>query len=112
MSKEDVETVRGSGNVFKDLGHANADLEQSKSILAARIIDILDERELTTRKAATLTGFQHADFSRIRKVDLARFTLDKLVKVFNALDDDNEVFVDFRPRVLAKDASAASQINP
>ena len=111
MSKEDVEIVRGSGNVFKDLGHANADLEQSKSILAARIIDILDERELTTRKAAALTGFQHADFSRIRKVDLARFTLDKLVKVFNALDDGNEFFVDFRPRAPAENSEATNRIN-
>ena len=50
-------------------------------------------------KAAALSGYQHADFARIRKVDLGRFTLDKLVKMVNALDDENEVFIDFRPRV-------------
>ena len=99
MNEDDeIELVRGSGNVFKDFGHANPDLEQNKAILAARIINILDARGLSLRKAAALTGFQHADFSRIRKVDLARFSLDKLIKVVNALDTENEVFVDFRPR--------------
>ena len=95
---DDIELVRGSGNVFKDFGHTHPDLEQNKAILAARIINILDDRGLSLRKAAALTGFQHADFSRIRKVELGRFTLDKLIKVVNALDAENEVFVDFRPR--------------
>lgn len=95
---DEIELVRGSGNAFKDFDHTNADIEQNKAILAARAINILDERGLSLRKAAALTGFQHADFSRIRKVDLGRFTLDKLIKVVNALDAENEVFVDFRPR--------------
>ena len=98
MSNDDMELVRGSGNVFKDFGDANPDLEQGKAILAARIINILEERGLSIRKAAALTGYQHADFARIRKVNLGRFTLDKLVKMVNALDDENEVYVDFRPR--------------
>ena len=99
-----VEVIRGSGNAFKDLGIANADVEQSKAILAARIISLLDEKLLSTRKAATLTEFQQADFARIRKVQVSRFTIDKLVKMVNALDLEYEVFIDFRPRtaVLAK----------
>lgn len=99
MNEDDeIELVRGSGNVFKDFGRANPDLEQNKAILAARIINILDTRGLSLRKAAALTGYQHADFSRIRKVELGRFSLDKLIKVVNSLDTENEVFVDFRPR--------------
>ena len=99
MSKvKAAEVVRGSGNAFKDLGIANADVEQSKAILAARIISLLDEKSLSTRKAASLTGFQQADFARIRKVQVDRFTIDKLVKMVNALDLEYEVFIDFRPR--------------
>ena len=60
---------------------AKQDLERSKAILAARIISILDERGFSIRKAAALTGYQHADFARTRKVDLRLFTLDKLVKM-------------------------------
>ena len=67
MSEEEkIELVRGSGNLFRDFGDANPDIEQAKAILAARIIAILDERELSTRKAAALTGFQQADFARLR----------------------------------------------
>ena len=49
---DDIELVRGSGNAFRDFGVANPDLEQGKAILAARIIEILDERGLSLRKAA------------------------------------------------------------
>jgi hypothetical protein len=47
MTKEKLEVVRGSGNVFRDLGHANADAEQFKAILAAEIIKTLDPRRST-----------------------------------------------------------------
>lgn len=98
MNNDEIEVVRGSGNVFKDFDYANADIEQSKAILAARIMTLLDEKSLSTRKAATLTGFQQADFARIRKVDVGRFTIDRLVKMVSALDQENEVFIGFRPR--------------
>jgi hypothetical protein len=35
--------------VFRDLGHANADAEQFKAILAAEIIKALDNERLTVR---------------------------------------------------------------
>ena len=47
--KEGLEVVRGSGNVFRDLGHENADAEQFKAILAAEIIKALDREHLTVR---------------------------------------------------------------
>jgi hypothetical protein len=42
MKKEKLEVVRGSGNVFRDLKHKNADAEQFKAILAAEIIKAVD----------------------------------------------------------------------
>ncbi len=96
--EEKIELARGSGNVFRDFGDANPDLEQAKAILAAKIIGILDERSLSTRKAAGLTGFQQADFARIRKVQTSRFTLDRLIKIVNALDDNLEVTVSVEKR--------------
>jgi hypothetical protein len=35
MKGEKLELVRGSGNVFRDLGRENADVEQLKVLLAA-----------------------------------------------------------------------------
>ena len=46
----------------------------------------MDDRELSVRKAAVLTRFAAADFSRIRNADLGRFTLDRLMKMLAALD--------------------------
>ena len=39
--KEQIEFVRGSGNVFKDLGLPDADVRQTKVLLASKIIGIL-----------------------------------------------------------------------
>ena len=86
MTENDCELVRGSGNVFRDFNDPHADLKQAKAILAARVIAVLDKRSLTVRKAATLTGFAAADFSRIRNADLGRFTLDRLIKMLVTLD--------------------------
>ena len=66
MKGEKLEVVRGSGNVFRDLGHKNSDAEQFKAILAAEIIKALDRDGLSVRAAHGRTGIAAADFSRIR----------------------------------------------
>ena len=96
--KDDFELIRGSGNVFRDFGRANAGLEQARAILAAKIIRTLDERGLSTREAEMLTGVAHSEFSRIRNAKLERFTLDRLITILGKLDEDVEVNVTFRPR--------------
>ena len=93
MTENDFEFVRGSGNVFRDFNDPHADLKQAKAVLAARIIAVLDERPLSVRKAAGLTGFAAADFSRVRNADLGRFTLDRLIKMLAALDRSIRVTV-------------------
>ena len=97
MSENDIELVGGSGNVFRDLGDPQADLKQAKAVLAAQIIAVLDDRGLAVRKAASLTGFAAADFSRIRNADLGRFTLDWLKKMLAALDTNARVTVKIEP---------------
>lgn len=96
--KEDIEVVRGSGNVFRDLGRPNADLEQLRSILAARIIGVLDERGLSVRKAQEITGLAAADFSRIRRANLGRFTVDRLMTILARLDQQVQVRVTVRSK--------------
>jgi predicted XRE-type DNA-binding protein len=91
MKSEKLAVVRGSGNVFRDLGQANADAEQFKSILAAEIIKALDREQLTVRAAHARTGIAAADFSRIRNADLGRFTLDRLMSIINRLGSRVEV---------------------
>jgi predicted XRE-type DNA-binding protein len=92
---EKLDVVRGSGNVFRDLGH-NADAEQFKAILAAEIIKVLDRERLTVRAAHSRTGIAAADFSRIRNADLGRFTLDRLMAILNHLGSRIEIKVRVR----------------
>lgn len=94
--KQKLKVVRGSGNVFRDLGHANADVNQFKAILAAEIIKSLDRQQLTVRAAHGLTGIAAADFSRIRNANLDRFTVDRLMSILNRLGARVEVKVRVR----------------
>ena len=96
-AEENPEVIRGSGNVFRDLGRSNADAEQFKAILATEIIKSLDREHLTVRAAHARTGIAAADFSRIRNADLGRFTGDRLIRILNRLGSRVEVKVRVRP---------------
>jgi len=96
MKKEKLQVVRGSGNVFRDLRHENADAQQFKAILAAEIIKALDQERLTVRAAHDRTGIAAADFSRIRNANLGRFTVDRLISIINRLGSRVEVKVRVR----------------
>ena len=96
MKSEKLEVVRGSGNVFRDLGHENADAEQFKAILAAEINKARDREHLTVRAAHSRTGTAAADFSRIRNANLGRLTLDRLMSILNRLGSRVEVKVRVR----------------
>ena len=101
MSDDDFELVRGSGNVFRDLGDADAEVLQLKAILAGKIIEVLDEQKISVRRAHEITGFAAADFSRVRQAKLQRFTVDRLMGMLGKLNQDVEVSVSVRPRVPA-----------
>jgi predicted XRE-type DNA-binding protein len=105
MSTDDVELVHGSGNVFRDFGHPDADVLQAKAILAARIIGVLDDRGWTARQAETASGIAHRDLSRIRNVKLKRFTLDRLITVLRKVDTEVEISIDVKPRSHARDGN-------
>jgi predicted XRE-type DNA-binding protein len=94
---EKIELIKGSGNVFRDFGHVAADVEQLKGILAAKIIGVLDDRQLSVRKAEGLTGVKASEFSRIRNAHLERFTIDRLMTVLNRLNHRVDVKVTIRP---------------
>ena len=96
MKREKLDVIRGSGNVFRDLGRENVDVEQFKAILAAEIIRALDREGLSVRGAQGRTGIAAADFSRIRNADLGRFTLDRLMLIINRLGSRVEVKIKVR----------------
>src|SRR5436190_5021615 len=94
---DDMETVRGSGNLFRDFGYADADVRQAKALLAAQIIKVLDIESLSTRQAEARTGIARSEFVRIRNVNLARFTIDRLVTILGRLGPEVELSIRVRP---------------
>ena len=91
MKREKLDVVRGSGNVFRDLGHDSAEIEHFKAVLAAEIVKALDRNGLSVRSAHARTGIAAADFSRIRNADLGRFTVDRLMLTLARLGSRVEV---------------------
>lgn len=72
MSNDDRELVHGSGNVFRDFGDPNAELEQAWALLAAKIIKVLNDRKLSVRAAERATGVAASELSRLSTHDRAR----------------------------------------
>lgn len=99
MKKDGLEVIRGSGNVYRDLGKDNADILQFKALLAAEIIKTLDRDGVSVRQAQARTGIAAADFSRIRNADLGRFTVDRLMAIVNRLGSRIEVAMKVRRAV-------------
>ena len=73
--------IRGSGNIFVDAGDSDPEIKKMKAAIAAEIITTLSKRRLTARAGAKIARVDAADIQRIRNADLARFTIDRLVRV-------------------------------
>lgn len=82
---EKIEIVRGSGNVFRDLGLPNPEILHLKAQLAGKIIGALNDKKLKGKKAAETLKISEADISRIRNADLSRFTVDRLIEAVNRI---------------------------
>jgi predicted XRE-type DNA-binding protein len=101
---DELELIRGSGNVFRDFGDPDADLEQARAVLAAEIIKVLDKRKLSVRAAEQLTGVAASEFSRIRNVKLDRFTIDRMITILGKLGQHVDISVAVHPRRIGEAA--------
>lgn len=90
--------VRGSGNVYKDLGFENPEKELAKARLASMIYDIIEERGLTQVKAARILGIDQPKVSALRNGRLGGFSLERLFSFLRKLDRDIEIIVRERPK--------------
>ncbi len=57
------------------------------------MIKALETQSLTVRAAAERAGFAAAGFSHLHQANLARFTLDRLIRMLQALDPGASVSV-------------------
>lgn len=81
-----LELVRGSDNPFRDAAIPDADTELIKADLAAEIIAVLKRRKLSARAAGKVVAMAHSDIVKIRNARLDGFSIERLVRILNALD--------------------------
>src|ERR1700751_851638 len=60
---DDIEIVRGSGNVFRDFGYPDADVRQAKALLAGAVFKRLDAQASSTPTAEAKPGIAHSELS-------------------------------------------------
>src|SRR5256885_503175 len=85
--------VQSSGNVFADLGFADADEGQTKVRLAVAINDVLQRRGLSQTKAAEQLGINQPKVSGLSKYRLEGFSVERLMRFLTSLNQDVEIVI-------------------
>jgi predicted XRE-type DNA-binding protein len=85
--------VRGTTNVFADLGLPDADERQTKTRLAMQIGAIVKVRGLKQVEAARVLGIPQPKVSALLNYRLDGFSVERLIALLTALDQDVEIFV-------------------
>ncbi len=90
-TEEKVE--RGSGNVFADLGHPEAEAHLLKAELVTRIDEIIRRRKLKQVDAAKLLGLSQPDVSRLLRGNFRDYSVERLLRLLTALGRDVEIVI-------------------
>ncbi len=90
--------TRGSGNVFADLNFPDADERQTKLRLVHALNAVIDAERLTQEAAALRLGLNQPKVSALRNYRLEGFSVERLMSLLNALDQDIEIVVRKKPK--------------
>ena len=101
------ETVdSGTGDVFVDLGFADAGERKLRVQLAMQINELLADYHLTQAKAAALLGIPQPHVSDLKRYKLSRFSSERLLRFLTLLDRDVEIVI--RPKARRRAAGTLS----
>ena len=90
--------THSSGNVYGDLGFADADRRAAKAELARTIAHLIAERGVTQQAAADLLGIDQPKVSNLLRGRLAGFSTERLLSFVTALGRDVQILVKQAPR--------------
>jgi predicted XRE-type DNA-binding protein len=93
---EKIAIINSSGNVFKDLGYHDAEVEEmlAKADLASKINEILfKEMNLSQTEAAEILGLSQPNVSLLQRGILKDFSLERLVRFLSKLNQDIEIVI-------------------
>lgn len=111
-AKQREGVTRGTGNVLADLGCSDAAEPQAKLRLAYALNQVLGARMLSQADAAKVMGVTQPKVSALRRYKLAGFSVERLMNLLTALDQDVEIVVRRKPRSrkLARISVVAEQM--
>jgi predicted XRE-type DNA-binding protein len=89
---------RGTRNVFADLGFPDAAERKAKLRLAYALNQALEERKLSRADAAKVLGVTQPKVSALRHYKLAGFSVERLMNLLTALDQDVQIVIRRKPR--------------
>ena len=92
----------GSGDVFIDLGFADAGERRLRVQLAMRINELIAEGGLKQARAAELFGVPQPHVSELKNYKLSRFSSERLLRFLTQLDRDVEIVI--RPKAKRRGA--------
>ena len=93
----DIPIQTSSGNVFADLGLANADELLVKAELARKISHIINQQQISQTEAAEILGISESRVSELIHGKLSQFSTVDLFRFLNALGRDVEIVVKTKP---------------
>lgn len=92
-----------SGNVFADLSLPNPEERLAKANLAIQVNTIIKAKKLTQAAAAELLGIDQPKISALSTGKLSGFSLERLFRFLNILDQDITIHV--TPKKRSKKAA-------
>ena len=99
--KDDSKIVRGSKNVFSDLGYADPETHLLKAGLVTRIRDIIGDSGLTQVEAAERMGLSQPDVSRLLRGNFRDVSVERLMRMLTKLGYDVDIVVRSRGKTKA-----------
>ena len=90
-------TIAGSTNVFEDLS-TRMRLNARRLRLACALNQVLQQRQLSQADAAKMLGITQPKISALRHYKLAGFSVQRLMNLLTALDQDVEIVIRRKPR--------------
>ncbi len=101
MSKQkarDVDVEMGTGNVYADLGYADADEMLIKAKLVVKIAEIIKRKGLTQTQGAELLGMPQPKLSNLLRGQFRGFSERRLMDCLVKLGRDVQIVVKATPR--------------
>lgn len=97
MSTSEEDYTVGSGNIFADLGLADAAELETKAALIHEIARVARARHLTQSEAARILDTTQPTVSDLFAGRMDGFSIERLLRFLNALDQDVRILVSPRP---------------